>query len=297
LLFVGCRPDFGARASLVTEPRILAVKATPAEARPGDQVQYQALVALSDGTLRPDWSTCANPRPATENNVVGADCLGTGIHGFGEPNMETSGTVPADACTLFGPDTPAPKPGEPPFRPRDPDITGGYYLPIRVDLKGTESAIALERIGCNLLGATPEVAQEFRSRYQPNRGPDLVEVTARANGAEVSLAALPAGTQIIFSASWKGPETDVPSAESFVVYDVATETVKDRRESLRVSWYATAGEFSADSTGRGEDELESFTENTWTSPVGAGPAKFWVVLRDSRGGVDFRALDAQVVAK
>ena len=128
-LTAGCRPEFGARASLVTEPRILAVKAAPAEARPGETVKYDVLVALADDNASPKWATCASPRPATENNVVGASCLEDDVHPFGEPGLQTTGAVPADACTLFGPDTPAPRPGQPPFRPRDPDVTGGYYLP------------------------------------------------------------------------------------------------------------------------------------------------------------------------
>lgn len=297
VLAAGCRPDFGARASRVTEPRLLAVQATPAEARPGETVQYRALVALVDGAPELRWSTCANPKPATENNVVGADCLGEDVRAFGGLGPETSGTVPADACTLFGPDTPAPLPGEPPFRPHDPDVTGGYYLPVRVDLPGADPAVALERIRCNLVGATPEVARDFRERYVPNRAPHLLEVTAQVDGAPVALEALPAGATVTWRARWSGPEDAEPSAETYVVYDVAAQALAERRESLRVSWYSTTGDFTADRTGRSEAETESFTENTWTAPDTAGPVQLWVVLRDARGGVDFLGLRGTVVAR
>ena len=36
-LAAGCRPDFGAPTSLVTAPRLLATRAEPAEAAPGDR--------------------------------------------------------------------------------------------------------------------------------------------------------------------------------------------------------------------------------------------------------------------
>lgn len=297
VLAAGCRPDFGARASRVTEPRLLAVQASPAEARPGETVQYRAVVALADGAPALSWSTCANPKPATENNVVGSDCLGKDVRAFGSLGPETSGVVPADACTLFGPDTPAPRPGEPPYRPHDPDVTGGYYLPVRVDMPGADTAIALERIRCNLVGASPEVARDFRERYVPNRAPHLLEVTAQVDGSPVTLEALPTGATVTWSARWSGPEDAEPSAETYVVYDVASQSLVERRESLRVSWYATTGDFAADRTGRGEDEPESFTENTWTAPAEPGPVQLWVVLRDARGGVDFLTLRGAVVAR
>lgn len=296
VLAAGCRPDFGTRASHVAGPRLLAVRTSPAEARPGETVQYQALVALADDTPL-TWATCASPKPATENNVVDADCLESDVHALGGTGPEVTGAVPADACTLFGPDTPAPRPGEPPYRPHDPDVTGGYYLPVRAVLPGADPAVSLERIRCNLAGASPEVAREFRDRYVPNLAPHLLEVTAWVDGAPVALDALPAGAPLTWRARWSGPEDMEPSAETYVVFDTASQTLLERRESLRVSWYATAGDFAADRTGRGEEELESFSENTWTAPTVAGPVQFWGVLRDSRGGVDFLTLRGTVVSR
>ena len=71
-----------------------------------------------------------------------------------------------------------------------------------------------------------------------------------------------------------------------------------RRESLRVSWFTTAGSFERDRTGRAGDEgeagepPESFTENTWTAPEDARATQLWLVLRDARGGVAFTTLAA-----
>jgi hypothetical protein len=65
--------------------------------------------------------------------------------------------------------------------------------------------------------------------------------------------------------------------------------VASRRESLRVSWFTSAGRFAEERTGRSEGEADvSFSDNTWQAPA-AGVARIWVVLRDDRGGVGWRS--------
>jgi hypothetical protein len=63
---------------------------------------------------------------------------------------------------------------------------------------------------------------------------------------------------------------------------------------MRVAWYASAGDFDAQSTGRGETDPVLFTDNTWTVPSAPGKVHIWIVLRDSRGGVDFAGYDFDV---
>jgi hypothetical protein len=53
---------------------------------------------------------------------------------------------------------------------------------------------------------------------------------------------------------------------------------------MRVSWFASAGSFDADVTGRTEDETDTFTDNGWTAPADAAHIHLWRVLRDARGG-------------
>ena len=43
-----CKPDLGAPASLITEPRVLAIRSEPAEVAPGKDTQLTALVASPD---------------------------------------------------------------------------------------------------------------------------------------------------------------------------------------------------------------------------------------------------------
>jgi hypothetical protein len=175
-------------------------------------------------------------------------------------------------------------PGLPPLRPRDPDVSGGYYQPLRIVVDGV-TAFGLERITCNLAAAGADIAIAFAARYTPNQNPTLLPLAASA-----PLDAIPAGATLTFTASWSAD-----SAEPFVVYDLEQLALVDHREALRVSWFASDGDFEHDRTGRGEQELESSTDNRWTAPQQPGPVQLWVVLRDSRGGVDFATYTLTVV--
>lgn len=277
-LVLACRPDFGQPPSLVTGPRILAVRSNPAEVMPGGTMRFDALAVSPAGTESAPpirWDFCAAPKPLTENNVVGPDCLGQAVRPIGQ-GPAIDGAIPADACLLFGPETPPPVPGQPPFRARDPDVTGGYYQPLRLILAG-ERAIGLPRVTCNLVQASADVARDYRQRYKANLNPAIAAVDAPAT--------LAPGSKAVLRVSWPAD-----AAETYAVYDVASQTVVDAREALRVSWFATAGSFQSESTGRAADEAGTDTTNEWTAPATPSDVQLWVVLRDSRGGVDFKEL-------
>src|SRR5262249_8096616 len=75
-------------------------------------------------------------------------------------------------------------------------------------------------------------------------------------------------------------------SEPYVHFDPISRKLNDRREAIRVSWFASAGEFDHDRTGRSEAEAsDSESDNTWTAPSTRGDVRLWVVLRDDRGGV------------
>ena len=281
-LTCACRPDFGEPASHVTGPRILAVRANPPEAAPGATVRLEALAVTPAGTEAAPpirWDFCSSPKPLTENDVVGPDCFAGAVRPIGD-GPAIDGSIPNDACLLFGPETPQPVPGQPPFRARDPDVTGGYYQPVRLRLGG-EDAIGLPRVTCNLVQASADIARDYRQRYRANVNPTLAQVEVPATVAP--------GARVTLRASWPSA-----SAETFVVYDVTRQALVEQRESLRVSWFASAGSFRSESTGRAADEQETSTSNDWTAPAATGPVQLWVVLRDSRGGVDFRSVTVTV---
>ena len=83
-------------------------------------------------------------------------------------------------------------------------------------------------------------------------------------------------------------------SERYVHFDPVTRALVERAEAMRVSWYATDGSFREVRTGRGRDELARESDNVFTAPARAGDVRVWIVLRDERGGVTWRALGVRV---
>jgi hypothetical protein len=303
-LATGCKPDIGKPPSLIEGPRILAVRQTPPEVLPGALSSFEALVGDAGGTLPAAiaWTLCTTPRPPSESNSVSAACVS-------EPDSDapllgpTTLTLPSDACSLFGPDPP---PVTPPVRPRDPDATGGFYVPVRaatIAADGTDLlAFAFERIQCNLANAPGDVARMYNMTYVPNVAPTIADVVFDPDGPAAAsvLAANGAPPEGLTTASAAATTLRLAwppeSAETYVRYDPTTRTLINPREALRVSWFATAGTFDHDRTGRTGDEPDTTTDNVWTAPIVGAPTTvhFWVVLRDERGGVDFTSFDVVV---
>jgi hypothetical protein len=288
----GCKPNFGTPTSLVNDERILAVRATPPELAPGNAAAFDALVVSPSGTeAMPnlDWALCTTPKPLDENNIVSSACLGSGN---GVVDVGTGATVmatiPPSACALFGPDPPPQMVGMPPLRPRDPDITGGFYQPLRLS-EGSVTGFALERITCELTNAGADIAAQFAMTYVANTNPTLDPMTATVGGSAVTLDALPAGKAVDFAVDWPAA-----SVESYPVFDESAGMLVTHRESMRVSWFASDGAFTHDVTGRDETDPATSTDNVWTAPTTPGPVHMWLVLRDSRGGIDYAAYELTV---
>lgn len=282
-----CVPKLANDDSVVSAPRILAVKAEPAEANPGATVTFTALVAGAAGTIAApsvDWSFCTAPKPITQDNVVSNACLDdSSLAAAGAGGSVTTAT-PANGCSLFGPDTASTS-----FRPRDPDATGGFYQPLRADLAGAAATFELARIHCDLPYASASAASAFAAAYAMNENPTLLPLTATLGGAPVDLSAIPAGARVTLEASWPSD-----SAETFAYFDPASQSVSAQRESMQVAWYATAGALDTESTGRASDDPATTSDDGWVAPSQPGTVHLWIVLRDSRGGVDFASYDASV---
>lgn len=279
LILAGCLPAEAERESLVIGPRILAVRSEPPESKPGESVVYEALVVTPEG--EPEgaavaWAFCAAPKPLTENGSVCSACLGDAVRPIAGVSASVTATTPPDACSLFGPETP---PGD--FRPRDPDATGGFYQPVRLEALD-RTAFVLERITCNLPNAPLDVAVELAARHVPNRNPKLLALRAIVNGTPASLEALPAGADVRFEVGWS-----VEDAEVYPAFDPRKQALVEQREALRVSWYVTAGAFESDVTGRATDDMGTMVSNAWRAPDEPSRVFLWLVLRDGRGGTDF----------
>jgi hypothetical protein len=301
----GCKPDLGAPTSLVTGLRVLAIRGTPPEAAESVGVVYDALAVTVDGTVAAPaitWAQCLAPNPPASGNDVSSACLT--IPDDAGPAPTFTATLPANACMLFGPETPPPQKGQPPTRPADADTTGGYYQPIRATWAGEAGdrllSFALERILCRLANAPVDVAGQYASDYLPNNNPQLADLLLDPAGTATPIflasqtasptpGSVGAGQTTILRADWSPA-----SAETFLVWDVVSLSLVMQQESLRLSWYATAGSFEHDATGRGGTETETFTQNSWTAPATAGPVHLWAVLRDNRGGIDFAEAEIDV---
>jgi hypothetical protein len=312
----GCKPQLGSPPSLINGPRLIAVRGQPAEAAPDTPVTYEALGVDVTGRLQPPhvwWAVCHEPKPPAEANAVATACLH--IPDDAGPTPTFMVPMPSAACKQFGPQAPDVPPGKPPLRPRDPDITGGFYQPVRAFLTEgdvDEIAFALERLRCPLANASPEATSDFNKNYKLNTNPAIALVTLDPDGAATKLfemgqpaptpPTVPAGAPITLQVTWPADPpmpADLPPvpgtfSETYPAWNLVTQVLDTHRESMSVAWFATDGSFEHDRTGRGESEPETFTRNAWTAPTTAGTVHLWVVLRDSRGGIDFAEMQVSV---
>jgi hypothetical protein len=287
-LGLSCVPNLGPGDSRIDSTRVLAVQASPAEASPGTRVSFTALVVSQNGTAPTApvaWAFCNAPKPLTTDNAVSDACLDSSSLAPAGDGEAIAAKTPSTGCSLFGPDTP---PGG--FRPRDPDVTGGFYQPLRLDLAGGGLTFELARIHCDLANASATAAGQFATAYHLNQNPTLAPLTATIDGAGAAFTSVHAGARMTFTASWPAA-----SAETYAYFDPASQAVTTKRESMQVAWYSTDGAFDTESTGRSEMDLATTTTDGWSAPSSATTAHLWVVLRDSRGGVDFAAYDVTVV--
>lgn len=322
LLLPACLPDVESDLARVDAPRILAIRSDPAEVVPGETTQLTALYADAAGTIAAaplEWALCTARRPLAELGSVATDCLAAT-----DDTLTPAGTgltittpLPADACRLFGPDPPPNADGMPAGRPVDPDRTGGYYQPIRVQDPDDPDAQTLLRIriACGLAGATQQQAAQYRQQYLANVPPAVITLTADDLPVTTDLT-VPADTTIELRATWaECPDTaecgdalcspgepgecpddctplpGCPGAEQYLRFDPTTLDLTTQREAIGAAWYATDGIFKSQRTGRASDDRASFTTNTWTAPTTPGPQTLWIVLRDDRGASSWRALD------
>lgn len=324
---LGCAPELLDDASRVRAVRVLAARAEPAEAAPGEAVTLRALVVAPDGTVSEPslrWSVCTARRALATPGPVNPACLLES-----DPALATAGdgatamaTVPADACRLFGPEPPDDRQGAG-GRPVDPDVTGGFFLPVQMRLAGAASAIFQARLGCRQGGLSQAEAAELTRRARPNENPAVAGLRAIVGGRTIDVAegaevAVARGAAARFAAAWAPcaasarcgdgvcgegetratcvEDCTAPrgcaGAEGYARFDLATRTVVTAREVLRVSWFSTDGSFATPRTGSdgGADE----SSNEWTAPATAGTVRAWVVLRDDRGGAAWRGFSVRV---
>jgi hypothetical protein len=235
----GCKPSLDDGFSIVSAPRVLAVRSelvvanvatmtappapSEAEAKVTEHVTLTALFVDGSGPVTPsplDWAVCHDRKPLAELGPVNPSCLvaaGAGLAPLGTGSV-VMGVIPTDACQQFGSETPQPQAGQPPGRPVDPDPSGGYYLPMRLlDPPNGSITLAETRVQCILASASADLRAAYQQRYHRNANPEIATlgvkgaaapwVAADASGATNAVGA---GKRLALEVSWPScPTTDV----------------------------------------------------------------------------------------
>lgn len=334
LIVPACAPVLDDDTPYVSSPRVLAVRVDPPEVVAGAEVHLTALYADATGALGAaplDWAFCGASRPLAELGPVAGACLDPSSEALLPigAGLETVGTVPADACSLFGPNPPPPVDGAPGGRPVDPDVTGGFYQPaLGFDTTSGSATFVPVRVRCGLANVSQETYIAWNSSYRSNESPSVASVSlVRADGEQVLStegAAPPPevgpGEVLTVRISWPDcPEIGVcgdgvcssdedvsacaedcttprgcDGAETYVVYQPDDATLHTRREGLSATWFATGGTLDDARNGREGTDTTTTLDNGWTAPERAGEVWIAVALRDERGGVSFASFRVRV---
>jgi hypothetical protein len=283
------------------------------------------------------WAFCNARKPLAQLGPVNPECVeqstGPDFMSLGS-GFQVMGTIPDVACRNFGPNPPMSMEGGLPGRPVDPDPTGGYYQPVQVvasSADGESVAVFRTRLACGLAGGSGDQQATYGHGYHINTNPEVAALDIVGTGAmklvpHTGGATNPvkAGQSVTFEVSWaKCPLTDAcgdgicgpdesttgcpadctplmgcTGAERYVNLDLVKNEIVDQRERISVSWFATAGSFASDTTGRDSSDTATTSDDVWTAPAQPpqqNPVILWVVLLDDRGGVGWAeyALDVR----
>lgn len=239
--------------------RLLAVRAEPAEPKPGDTVTFTSLRFVPEGE---DWtaiwfacvvfeeSGCDIDMSALEglDTAIGPDdieaLMEAGFIGF-EPGMTPTWIVPPDALDDLSED----------------ERLEGRSATVQVTL-ATESDTEL------VVRAIP-----VSLATTPNTNPDVGSLTLDSLVLDPETSVLvDGGAALDLVATFAG---DLETY-TYVTTDGETE---ERTEELEWRWYASGGTLS---TGEGD---ETTGEATWTTPDAAGEYTIAAVVLDGRGGM------------
>ncbi len=272
LVAAGCAPGLTDDTSLIAAQRVIAAVVEPPEVHPGESITVRAVVASRGVRAAAMFTFCTTPPSPGDPRSVSTACLEEKGAPLDANGATATGTVPADACARFGPD-----PVSPEDRPRDPDRTGGFYQPVRIDALG-EKTVAFVRIQCALPDAPADLARQLADTYSPNENPGAPALERRTAAGWGPFEAVTAGESVSLRVRW-----DTASRERYAYLPPHGTALEKRLESMSVSWFSDGGQFADSVTGRAEDDLASDTSNAFVAPQ-AGAFTLWIVLRDGRGG-------------
>lgn len=291
-LLSGCVEDF-APASQIKDLRILAIKAEPPEARPGETVRLSTLVVDPSGEVLPPvlaWLVCF-PDPIGGVNACATGSAPQQFAGFGVTEVDI--TIPAD-ITLFP--------------EGDPQAQSTVLATVVACTSADpDDCVACDDQGCEfgvVEGVEVEIALKRitvsnRSDEERNHNPQLAEVSAAAfSDALPDESFIPLDPVV---------PTPMDACEGLVLRSRAPQEsfetfVREQlgepvtiTEQLITSYFITTGAVASDrifngvgagvSPGVADVRYDLFPEER--NPE--GPIHLFFVLRDDRGGLDFAA--------
>lgn len=263
----------------LSAPRILGALVDPPEVAPGEALQVTLIAGGPAGILDVGparFRFCETPRALSESGFVSARCLEGEGAVLERPGLSLSTTLPQDACARFG------SRSETDLRPRDSDGTGGFYQPLRVSIPGAEPAVVRIRMLCPLSEAPIDAIRRYTAEYERNRVPGItglsVRRSARAHAGMELDEDVPPDTELELEVQ-VSPE----ARERYLLFDRGTGALREEDETLRASWFVTAGELES---GQTEFDAEGRrSRNVWRSPAESEEAQLWVLVRDDRGAL------------
>lgn len=302
----GCSSPPDVPVSRVTGARVLGVRSDPPEAAPGQRVRWTAVVASPRGFVTGAairWALCMRPRTPADPISVSAACLpdadtsgdsselGPPLIELEQRAIEVTAALPADACARIGPELPQTDVEGAPRRPPDPDVTGGYQMPVRLMLSagsGLDVSYARQRVRCNLASAPAEIAREYAERYEDNVNPELAAIEVAGESLEVAGASLAVDERSVTLVAHWGAD----AKETYILFDPVARVIVERDENLEISWFSDAGEFEHDRTT--PDPGSDRSTNLLAIDADKTEAHVWILLRDDRGGLATASLTLNV---
>ena len=278
--------------------RILAVRASPAEPRPGDTVRFESLVYtpsdVSDAGIlwfaclpegADDFGCSLDPSVAdlfsedleslspAEQAELYAAAVEAGFVGF-EPGLPPVWQVPSDALDALAEEA----------RTEGVNATVNVtVLPGDADLDSGDVEIAYKRLPISLAET-------------PNQNPDVQGLTVYADpvfdqgtflrGTEVPVD----GGSFIAERGAEYQLVPVFAEDAIETYAFTTPdgVREDRTEEPFFTWYTEGGRFLQ------EFSLHPYTSTTWTAPDAAYEGVVVAVARDRRGGMGWASLRVTV---
>jgi hypothetical protein len=277
LAAAGCGNDFDPASYLAPgQLRILGVVADPAEVAPGQTTTLTVITPDLPAPVTYEWVVCTQPPPPGSSSVDPL-CLEADMGDFLQPvagdGPSAQVTMPADA----GPSTLG-----------VPDVTGGFYIPVRVRAQmgdqrvDTVYGLRLSLPQLEPMNHVPVIASAALVGEPLDASPMMVSELSADPNAPTPVAA---NSEPTFRLTL--------TPESFEVYPQLTgappnTTITMATEKPRFFWYADAGQFTEDTTGADQPDTQlKLDDSQHHRPAIGDRINLFVVVHDDRGGTTF----------